>query len=383
MTQSSHSRPLIAHVIFSLGVGGLENGLVNLINHMPQAEFRHCIICLKNATDFKQRIKRDDVEIFELNKNEGHDISSFFKMYKLLKKIRPDIVHTRNLAAIEYQIPVFLAGVKSRIHGEHGWDVFDPDGSNKKYQKLRYLMGFLIHRFVPLSKHLHEYLLTKVGISDSKIVRICNGVDTHKFSFSNQTEVITDAPFEFNDQHVYFGTVGRMHGVKDQMNLVKAFVEAIQLDPALKEKICLVVIGDGPLREVAIEYLKAKDCYDISWLPGKRNDIPQIMRCLDAFVLPSKSEGISNTILEAMSSGLPVIATRVGGNPELVADGESGVLVEKENYHQLAGAIVTYAHNDQLRKEHGMNALQRVKDRFSIDVMVKNYLNLYQSLPNI
>ncbi len=380
MSQSSDKPPLIAHIIFSLGVGGLENGLVNLINQMPPTKFRHCIICLKNATDFKNRLMREDVEVYELNKREGHDIGSFFTMYKLLKRLQPDIVHSRNLAAIEYQLPAFLAGIKYRIHGEHGWDVFDPDGNNKKYQKLRALMSLIIHRFVPLSRHLQDYLLQKVGIDKGKTFRICNGVDTNKF-FPGDISSISDCPFNFDDAHVYFGTVGRMHGVKDQMNLVKAFVQVLQQTPHLKDSIRLVIIGDGPLHQQAIDYLTENSAENLAWLPGKRDDIADIMRCLDVFVLPSKSEGISNTILEALASGLPVIATKVGGNPELVEDGHCGQLVEKENSQQMADAIESYALNKALRIQQGENACQRVLDEFSIDVMVKNYLRLYQASP--
>ena len=121
--------PLIVHIIYRLGVGGLENGLVNLINRIPADQYRHAIICLTDSTDFSKRIQRDNVAVYEIHKRPGHDAQSFVKVYKLLKQLKPDIVHTRNLAAIEYQVCAVLAGVPFRIQGEHGWDVFDPDGS--------------------------------------------------------------------------------------------------------------------------------------------------------------------------------------------------------------------------------------------------------------
>ncbi|PKM36987.1 MAG: sugar transferase [Gammaproteobacteria bacterium HGW-Gammaproteobacteria-10] len=372
--------PLIAHIIFSLGVGGLENGLVNLINRMPADRYRHVIICLKNSTDFKNRLQRKNVEIYELNKREGQDWQSFVKMYRLLKQIKPAIVHTRNLAAIEYQVPALLAGVKHRVHGEHGWDVFDPDGSNKKYRLLRRMLGLIIHRFIPLSGHLDNYLREKVGIPDSKIRRICNGVDTERFQPARPKIVVGDCPWPDAEKRLIIGTVGRMHGVKDQMMLARAFVELLKQHPESKNAVGLVMIGDGPLREEVKQLLDENDLLDHAWLPGERSDVAELMRGFDVFVLPSQAEGISNTILEAMASGLPVIATRVGGNPELVEHGKTGFLVERQNPSELAGRLSDYIGDPKLCIEHGKKGRERALQAFSIDAMVKNYLSVYDSL---
>ncbi|WP_341325132.1 TIGR03088 family PEP-CTERM/XrtA system glycosyltransferase [Methylotuvimicrobium sp. KM2] len=372
--------PLIAHIIYSLGVGGLENGLVNLINRMPSDRYRHVIICLKNSTDFKNRLQRKDVEIYELNKREGQDWQSFVKMYRLLKQIKPAIVHTRNLAAIEYQVPALLAGVKHRVHGEHGWDVFDPDGSNKKYRLLRRMLGLIIDRFIPLSGHLDNYLREKVGIPDSKIRRICNGVDTERFQPARPKVVVGDCPWPDAEKRLIIGTVGRMHGVKDQMTLARAFVELLKRHSESKNAVGLVMIGEGPLRTEVRQLLVENDLLDQAWLPGERSDVAELMRGFDVFVLPSQAEGISNTILEAMASGLPVIATRVGGNPELVEHGKTGFLVERQNPSELAGRLSDYIGDSKLCIEHGSKGRERALQAFSIDAMVKNYLSVYDSL---
>ncbi len=374
---SKQKPPLIAHVIFSLGVGGLENGVVNLINRMPEEKYRHVIICVQNSTDFSKRISKPDVDIFELHKQSGHDWKSFIKMYRLLKQIKPDIIHTRNLATIEYQLPAVLAGIKHRVHGEHGWDVFDPEGNNKKYQLLRRVLGVMIQRFIALSQHLEHYLLKKVGIPAKKITRICNGVDTKKFYPALQKQALSQCPFPYDQNLVFIGTVGRMHGVKDQMTLVKAFVQMLVERPDLKATARLLVIGDGPIRQQALDYLKNQGLLDFAWLPGKRDDVAEIMRYLDIFVLPSKAEGISNTILEAMATALPIIATRVGGNPELVEDGENGMLVEKESPEEMAQCLIDYLDYPQKRETHGQQSLQRVNVWFSLDKMVEQYLAVY------
>ncbi len=369
--------PLIVHIIYRLGIGGLENGLVNLINRLPEDRYRHAIICLTDSTDFRSRIRRADVSIYEIHKRAGQDFDSFVKVYRLLKALKPAIVHTRNLAAIEYQLCAFLAGVPYRVQGEHGWDTFDPDGSNVKYQWLRRLLGTLIHRFIPLSKHLQEYLVARVGIHQAKVTRICNGVDTKVFyPKASQRQVPVGCSLDLQDK-VVIGTVGRMHGVKDQLTLARAFVLACSKSLEFAGRARLILIGDGPLRQEAIDMLDANNLLARAWLPGERNDIADILRSFDVFVLPSKAEGISNTILEAMATGLPVIATHVGGNPELVLDGITGCLVEKEDATAMAAILLEVVRDDHKRAQYAAAALRRVQDEFSIDSMVSRYQQLY------
>lgn len=369
--------PLIVHIIYRLGIGGLENGLINLINRLPADRYRHAIICLTESTDFSQRIQRQDVAVYEIHKQPGQDWHSFIKVYQLLKQLKPAIVHTRNLAALEYQLCALLVGVPYRLQGEHGWDVFDPDGNNRKYQWLRRILGLTIHRFIPLSHQLQDYLQIKVGIPARKISRICNGVDTQIFYPRSETRQSPhNCPLDLHNKLV-IGTVGRMHGVKDQLTLVKAFIAACQQSQTFADRACLFLIGDGPLREQALELLDQNGLADKAWLPGERNDIAQILRCLDVFVLPSKAEGISNTILEAMATGLPVIATNVGGNPELVLHAQTGYLVEKENPPALAAALLELITDDQKRQQFAQAAFMRAQQEFSIDSMVAHYQTVY------
>jgi sugar transferase (PEP-CTERM/EpsH1 system associated) len=373
--------PLIAHIIYKLDIGGLENGLVNLINRISPERYRHIIICLMDATDFRKKINNSDVEIFCLHKKEGHDINMFFKLYVLLRDLRPDIVHTRNLATLECQLPAFLAGVDRRVHGEHGWDINDPYGKNIKYQWLRRCFRPLIHRYIPLSIHLKEYLIDKVGVPDNKIRQIINGVDTSIFHPAIICKPpISGNPFSGIENLVLVGTVGRMHGVKDQVTLVNAFLKLLVMKPALKSFVRLVLVGDGPLRHQAISLLSTAGVDDLAWLPGERNDVADILRNLDIFVLPSTAEGISNVILESMASGLPVIATAVGGNPDLVVNGVTGKLVQPGNPQMIAEALAYYFENPEKIKTHGSSGLMKVHRDFSLDAMVNRYLAVYDEL---
>ena len=134
------------------------------------------------------------------------------------------------------------------------------------------------------------------------------------------------------------------------------------------------------LRAEALSLLTDAGLAGQAWLPGNRNDVPALMRAMDIFVLPSINEGISNTILEAMSCGRPVIATRVGGNPELVVEGETGALVPAKDPVALADMLRAYVQDAELRAAHGAGGRRRIETTFSLKAMVDNYLAVYDDL---
>ena len=150
---------------FRLDVGGLENGLVNLINQMPSDRYRHAIICLTDATAFAKRLQKPDVEIVCLQKSPGTDWGSFRDFYRTMKRLKPCLVHTRNLAGLEYLVPAACAGVSGRVHGEHGRDTYDLDGTNWKYLTLRRLLNPLVSRYTTVSQDLAHWLSNVVGLN--------------------------------------------------------------------------------------------------------------------------------------------------------------------------------------------------------------------------
>jgi sugar transferase (PEP-CTERM/EpsH1 system associated) len=373
------SRPLVVHVMHRFDVGGLENGVVNLINHMPSNVYRHAILALTEVTGFRKRIKRDDVEYFSLNKPPGHLYGFYPDLYRLFRRLRPAIVHSRNLAAMEVTAPAWAAGVPVRIHGEHGRDVGDLDGNNRTYQWLRRIYNPCVSHYIALSRDLERYLVDRVGIRASKVAQIYNGVDAERFHPATGQPMIDGCPFQ-RPEHWLVGSVGRMQTVKDQTSLVRAFIRTLRLEPSLKQRLRLILVGDGPLRDEARILLKQAGAADLAWLPGERNDVPEILRGLDCFVLPSLAEGISNTILEAMATGLPLIATRVGGNPELVSEGKTGQLVPAGDAESMARALIDYARHPGQAFAAGQAGRVEVEQHFSMEAMVGAYQGLYDRL---
>ena len=375
----SDERPLVAHIMHRFDTGGLENGVVNLINHMPADAYRHAVIALTEITDFKKRINRPDVQFFALNKKPGHVLWIYPRLYRLFRQLQPAIVHTRNLAALEAAVPAWAARVPARIHGEHGRDVGDFDGTNKKCQWIRRIYSPFVKHYIALSQDLAHYLIQPVGIGAKRVTQIYNGVDAARFHPATQRQDIPGSPF--NQAGLWLvGTAGRMQTVKDQTNLAHAFVAAIQTEPSLRERLRLVMVGEGPLRNESLAILEAAGLAEFTWLPGERNDIPDIMRGLDCFVLPSLGEGISNTILEAMASGLPIIATAVGGNPELVLERHTGHLVPAADPAALARAIVELAKAPEKAHAMGNAGRKRIESQFSMTAMVNSYLQVYDRL---
>ncbi len=370
-------RPLIAHVMFRFDTGGLENGIVNLINHMPEDRFRHAVVALTEVTEFRRRIRRTDVEFVSLRKPAGQGLWQYPKWYNLFHRMRPDIVHTRNLAALECQPTAWAARVPVRIHGEHGRDVGDLDGRNRTYQRVRRFYRPFVHHYLALSRDLAEYLSHTVGVPGDSVTQVYNGVDVDVFRpASNGPTPIAECPFD-PARHWLVGTVGRMQAVKDQVMLVRAFIHTLELFPSLRDRVRLVMVGDGPLRAQALSVLQSAGMADLAWLPGERSDVADVMRGLHAFALPSLAEGISNTILEAMASGVPVIATDVGGNSDLVLSGATGEIIAAGDPLSMAQGIAHFAREPRLAREMGLAGRQRVVESFSMQAMVKNYQHVY------
>lgn len=372
--------PLVVHVVYRLAVGGLENGLVNLINHMPQSRYRHVIVCLTGSTAFRNRVKRRDVAIIELNKSAGHDFRTHRRFWQLMRQLRPDIVHTRNLATLEFQVTAAMAGVRGRVHGEHGRDIYDLDGTDFKYTLLRKAMRRFVSQYIAVSVDLAKWLMDTVAVHSDRVNQIYNGVDVVKFSpRTDSTRRIYPEGFALANAFVV-GTIGRMEPVKDQLTLIRAFLRLLQDKPDVRQKMRLIIVGDGSLYQNAQELIRSAHAEDFIWLAGERENIADLLRSMDLFVLPSLREGISNTILEAMATGLPVVATNVGGNAELVEPGTTGELVPHSNPAIMADAIAHYFVDSRRTTEHGRNARLRVVRRFSMESMVGGYTQVYDRL---
>jgi sugar transferase (PEP-CTERM/EpsH1 system associated) len=362
----------IVHIVHRFDTGGMENGMVNLLNTLSPERYRHTVVALTEYSDFRHRITAQPVEFHALHRAPGHGLSWAVRLWKLLRQLKPDLVHTRNLAALEAQFVAAAAGVRATVHGEHGRDVFDLYGQNWKYNLLRRTARPLVSNYVAVSRDLETWLRRAIRVPPRKLHQIYNGVDSAKF----QPRVGPRPEFAHPDS-IVFGSVGRMVEVKDYPTLTRAFIQLVHQQPERAARARLVIVGEGPARAACLALLQAAGLAHLAWLPGERDDIAGIMQVLDVFVLPSKNEGISNTILEALASGLPVIATAVGGNVELVEAGVNGVLVQPGDVAGMAQALLGYLDAPARIAEHGENARRQAEQRFSIPAMAEAYAAVY------
>lgn len=376
--------PLIAHVIYRLDYGGLENGLVNLINGMPRDRYRHAIVCLAGYSAFRDRIARDDVAVVSVDKRPGKDLAAYGRVWRQLRRLRPAIVHTRNLGTADLQWVAMAAGVRHRVHGEHGWDAADPRGESVRGLRIRRLCRPVTERYVAVSKDIARWLQSRVGVPHGRVQQIYNGVDAERFNPVGDLPQDWPWPREPAGPLV-IGTIGRLDPIKNQIGLLAAFARLTQGPGTHLRPLRLAIVGAGPEEARLREAAQTLGIAPLVWFAGARADAPELLRGFDIFALPSLNEGISNTILEAMASARAVVAARVGGNGELIEDGVTGSLydardADTKHTDALAGAIRRYLDDAALREAHGAAARERCLAQFAMGAMVRGYTELYDGL---
>jgi sugar transferase (PEP-CTERM/EpsH1 system associated) len=330
----------VVHLVYGFAAGGLENVVVQLIDGLPHEAYRHTVVAL-TAVDpvFASRIQRTDVELISLNKKPGQPFGLYPRMYKLLRALKPDVLHSCNLAALEFAPVAMVAGVPCRVHAEHGWDVADPDGSNRKFRWYRRVYGRFVQRFVAVSQPIYDYLVHAVGMAPGKVRLVINGVDTVRFRPARAGDPVPPGfPFT-RGEHWVVGSVGRLETIKNHRLLVEAFAELVQSNPSARERVRLMLVGSGALEAELRQLLADRGCADLAWLAGSRADVPDLLRHMDCFVMPSLAEGTSCTLQEAMVTGLPIIATDVGGNGAVLGAGTLGALVPSGDVRAMVQAI--------------------------------------------
>jgi len=380
MPDSIEQPRLVVHVVNQLDAGGAENGLINLITHIPPERYRHAIVCLRDHGGYHAHIRERGIEIVNLHKDEGPAFGHYLRMFKALRALQPDLVHTRNLGGLEGQLVAVLAGVKLRVHGEHGRDQADLGGKHLRHQLLQRALCPLIGHFIAVSAERERWLIEQVGAEPARVSQISNGVDSVQFHPRLGPPAAVGPPGFMQDDVFVIGSVGCMDDVRNHTTLIEAFLRLIASPHPAHQRLRLMIIGNGPMRAECQAMLNRAGAAHRAWLPGERADIPQLLRAMDLFVLPSLAEGGSNAILEAMATGLPVVATSVGGNTELVHPGLTGILVPPMSPDLMATAIADYCRIPEMGARHGARARSQVISRYSLPAMARSYLAVYDSL---
>jgi len=363
----------VLHVVDSLRVGGLENGVVNLINALDEDMFQNSICCLRTTGGLEKRLRDPGVKVFELHQKLKDNL--FLRMRKILVDEKVDILHSNGYGTfLDSVVGAHLAGTPFLVHCIHG--IYWRDMGKMKFRRrlLQRLLSLRTHKLYAVADYLREYYIRIVGVSARRISTIYNGVDLETYAPRDQEARRKEkAKLGFSPGEVLIGSVGTLYWVKNP----ETFLEAAALVLNKRNDVSFLWVGDGPLKEKLQARAKELGLEKKALYLGSRDDVPNVLAALDVFVLPSISEGLSYSILEAMASSLPVVATDVGGNSELIRDGESGYLIPPRSPKILADVLLKLVSQEELRVSLGRRARHRVEEKYSFRKMVQSYQQMY------
>jgi len=360
----------VLHLLPELSLGGMEQGVVTLLNGLLP---KHIVgsVCSFDAAIDSIRARLDPcIPVHVLGRRSGNDPMLVWRLIRLFRREKPHIVHSHSWGTLcEGYVSARLARVRHFVHGEHGTLELRP-----RSLPIQRWVWSRADRVLSVSSKLADRMALDFGFPRDRVRVIRNGADLTKFGIIPRSEArkamgIPDAEF-------VIGTVGRLVPVKDHETLFSALV---QLKSAGIKCLALVA-GEGPLRSELERRARALDLESTLRFLGNRDDIYRVLAMLDVFVLSSVSEGLPNTILEAMASGLPVVSTHVGGVEELVENGRTGMLVPSKNAEMLAGAVSTLARDAELRRRMGTQGQQKARAEFGLQRMLDEYERFYLDL---
>lgn len=356
------------HLVFEFSLGGMEGGVLKLVNRFDRRAIAPSICSCRPADSMKHHLE-PDVTLYEMNRKQfGNDPAFVVKLARLLRRERPDILHTHGWATlVEGAVAARLTRVKGLVHGEHG------TLQVRNHAVQRFVWG-RADRVLAVSSTLAQRMAATFGFPLERIRTIRNGVDSVRFDPARREHARAGMGLCADD--VVVGLVGRLEAVKDQARLLEAAAVLAKQGMSFK----VVIAGEGSLRAALERQAAQLGLSGRTTFLGMRLDVENVMPALDVFVLCSTSEGLSNTILEAMASGVATVATDVGGARELLDDGVQGVIVPPKDTAALAGAVGALATDRDRRTAMGKAARTRVEERFTLERMVHAYEEVYEEV---
>jgi sugar transferase (PEP-CTERM/EpsH1 system associated) len=360
----------VMHVVFGFHPGGMELGVLKLVNGLDPRRIQSAVCSTQGARELAPMLA-PRVAFFELQRRAGNDPRLVWDLCRLFQRERPHIVHTHAWGTLlEGLIAARLARVPIVVHGEHGTlQLHVWQRGCQRYAWSR------VDRLLSVSSRLAERMAREVGFPLNRIQTLRNGVDLSRFA-GHISQAEARRALNLPAEGAVVGAVGRLVPVKDHLGLL----ETVALLGRDGLRPLIVIAGDGPLRGDIENRAAALGINHQIRLLGHRQDIDTVLAALDIFVLPSRSEGLSNTILEAMAAGVPVVATRVGGADEMVEDGATGILVPPASPQLLAPALARLLQDSGLRLAMGRAGRARVEREFDLLETVRQYEALYADL---
>jgi len=367
----------IIHVLHRMGAGGTELALRRVVAGLDPERFENIICTVAPFAPLTEDVPTVGARFVSLQRSGRKTGSLVADLARLFRRERPDIVHSRNWGAIEAVVAAKLAGVPRIIHSEHGRDIHTMNGDPWRRRAFRRFCYALADQVFAVSRELGEHYAAQVGLPASRLGLLPNGVDTGKFRPDAEARLRMRQQMGVGSDEIVAGTVGRLDPVKDHATLLSV---AEQL--AAQTRLRFVIVGGGPEHErLSTRIAASPSLRKRVHLAGETTRPEDWLNAFDIFVLPSLSEGMSNTVLEAMAAALPCVVTSVGANPDLVDDGDSGFLVEARDSGAMADRVLKLATDPQLRSTFGKRGRLKVETQFSLARMLENYARLYTISP--
>jgi len=365
------------HVVDTLGTGGLENGLVNVIQGLDAGKFEHAVCAVRGLGANADRLATRGVPVRCLSREGGTSTLRIPSMIRAFREYKPDVVHSRNWGALEAVIAGRWIRTCAVVHSEHGLDSNAPDKEPLRRRCFRRLAFELADRVFTVSAQLRDVHARRIGYPLSKISVIHNGVNHRRFSPNADVRVRLREELGLSENEFCIGCVGSLFPIKGHITLLGAVAEIAKDCDNWR----LLIVGEGPERPKLEAFVHGHPewAQQVSFI-GSSNRVGELLQAMDAFVLPSIMEGISNSLLEAMATARAVVATSTGGNTEVVTNGDSGLLFGVGDVAGLAERLRALQANRELRLQLGHQALACVREQFSLDSMLRNYDRLYEGL---
>ena len=359
----------VAHVLRTLEIGGAERLVLDLARFQRQKQdVESLLVCCAGLGPLEEAVRSYSIPCVSTGGRGIPHISVVSRLIALFRRERPDIVHTHNFYSHAHgAIAARMTGIPV-VHTKHGRAVASLAWS----PALRRRLYRLADRIVVVSSETGESFRRKSGVEAGRVVVIRNGIDFGSYGGPGREEARASLGIGGSAARV-FGSVSRLNPVKDHATMLRAFAAAAR-DCA---GCVLLIVGDGPERAAIERLARELAIEDRVILTGFTNDIPRHLAAMDAFLQPSREEGLSLTILEAAAAGVPVIATPVGGTPEIVSNGETGTLVPVGDVGALAAAMRSFLADPEPFRRMALRLKAEVETAFSTSRMAECYRMLY------
>ncbi len=360
----------VLHIIHSLDIGGAERLVLNLCKLLKKnGRFTPQVCSLTDGGDLQDEFLNSGIEVFDLNKDEGFSFGLPSKIKAIIEENGIDILHTHNTGPWIYGTLTKMISKVKLVHTEHS----NVSVNERRRLLLEKWFSYFTDAIICDSHVVANFMITRQKINPEKVSVIWNGIDVDSFQSHKGVRLKEQAGL---GGKFIIGSVARLVPVKDHTTLISAF-------EIVKKKIPnahLLLVGDGPLRGELEKIIAQKGFAQDVFITGYLKDVRRFLSLIDVFVLSSLSEGLSLSLIEAMAAEKPIVATAVGGNPEVISHGKTGFLVQPRNPSEIASAILRLATDSSLRHSFGIHGLKTAKEQFDLDMMVQRYQKIYKGL---